>query len=299
MTSDLVVDKDYVATADGLLFNVIGYEHAADHVVANLKYVDGQKWREGYFAALNFLRREFPCYVAESINVPRERIRETFHARDGLANLREHENPSALQKAAIDLASALSTALDIPLGRFGLTDSLLWGGEVESSDIDLVVYGQEAANRVLSRMPRIYELRRFSSLGPDNYSRDLPCDKVITRQMCERRVHKGLFEHHRFSLRAIRSREPATPNMPWRKRGEVKLVSRVTGRAESLFFPAVYQIDNGPNVVTYFTEHEAYFRVGDMVEIQGELEQANTARIVVGRLGHTIQLSTADNEPTA
>ena len=287
-----LADKDYVSTSEGLLFNVIGYDHSRDYVTTNLKYVDGQKWRAGYFAAWEFLGRSFPTYVCDSIIVvPRERIERCFLSRDGLARLGKRSSRSPIQSAALELASALANELCVPLDRFGLTDSLLWGGENESSDIDLVVSGSASAERVLDAMRQVYSLDRFTMLGPNNFSRDPEASRVATERMCRRRLHKGLFDQHRFSLRAVRDRQFSSGETTWGRQGPIELSARITGRSESLFFPATYQVESGPEVVSFMAEHEAFFRVGDTVAIRGELEQADTARIVVSRPGHILALA--------
>ena len=71
-------DKDYLRTRDGLLFNVIGYDHEPQRATANLKYVGEKKWHSGYHEALCFLRHQFPDYGGDRIRVPLSNVAETY-----------------------------------------------------------------------------------------------------------------------------------------------------------------------------------------------------------------------------
>ena len=84
----LVRDKDYIETAERLVFNVIGYDHPPGRATANLKYVAGVKFTGGYQAGVEYLSQFHPQYVDGWVSVPCERIRRIFRPRQGLNRLR-------------------------------------------------------------------------------------------------------------------------------------------------------------------------------------------------------------------
>ncbi|MEM1069995.1 MAG: hypothetical protein AAGI63_13930 [Planctomycetota bacterium] len=289
VNQQLLRDKDYVLTVDGLIFNVIGYEHTAERVLATLKYVHGRKWTEGYQQGLDFLRRHDPVYVDEFVSVPRDRVARHYFAREGLKNIRAKQRQSRLESTAIELAESLSNVLSIPFEQFGVTDSLLWGGANEQSDIDLVVVISSQENNLLTRLPHSFQHPKFERLRSENFSRDLAKCQSTPSIYLQRTYHKGLFDGCRFSLRAIRS-EAISDSPKWVSDGRVQLESKIASTTESLFFPVVYQLECGNQVVSYFTEHEGVFRCGDQVLIDAEQQQGETNRLLVAQESDRMQL---------
>lgn len=274
-------DKDYIETHDGLLFNVVGYEHPSDGWVANLKYVDGRKWKSGYAAAVQFLRERFPAYVQRYIQVPHERIRCAYRSAEGLRRLRELPARNPLQELTLRLVDRLAREFALPSDAFGLTDSLLWSAGGPQSDIDLVVQGTAAARQVLLRLPALYEQDEFT-FDPSVY--DLPADvpEAAVARIRERRLHLGVFRGVKFSLRAVRTvNTPEDPAL-YKVAGLVERRATIVDVASSLYFPAVYELDTGEQLDCYAAAYEAVFCVGEPVRIRGQLETGPGDRLVVG-----------------
>ncbi|MCP4887291.1 MAG: hypothetical protein GY904_11845 [Planctomycetaceae bacterium] len=290
----MLYDKDYVVTFDGLVFNVIGYDHPCGRVLANLKYVGGRKWKRGYSQGLEFLRRDYPAYVEKFISVPLEYVERSYFAREGLTKIRSKRRRLPLESTAIELADRLSDRLAIPLENFGLTDSLLWGGTNAQSDIDLIVVMNASENVLLERLPNVFQHPMFERLGAGNFSRDPLKRKSSDAVIRQRTFHKGIFDGCRFSLRAVRG-QPSRgclhgTETEWVSKGRIQLRSRITSTAESLFFPIIYRVGNGCQVISYFTEHEGVLRVGDHVLIQAELQHGGSDRLLITQETDEIQL---------
>ena len=291
---EMLYDKDYVVTFDGLVFNVIGYDHPCGRVLANLKYVGGRKWKRGYSQGREFLLRDYPAYVEEFISVPLEHVERRYFAREGLKEVRTKRQRLPLESTALELADRLSDRLGIPLENFGVTDSLLWGGTNEHSDIDLIVVMDASENVLLDRLPNVFQHPMFERLSADNFSRDPLKRKSGDAVIRQRTYHKGIFNRCRFSLRAVRC-QPSIgclhgTKMEWSSKGRIKLRSRITSTAESLFFPVIYRLEDSCQMISYFTKHEGILRVGDHVLIQAELQQGGFDRLLITQDRDEIQL---------
>ena len=277
-------DKDYVTTRDDLVLNVIGYHHPPGRTLASLKYVQGTKWTSGYRKALQFLKTNYPLYVDQFISVPHDSIRERFIPREGLQKLLVADAPSWLQRRAVELSESMSRFFEIPLGQFGVTDSLLWGPGRETSDIDVVVYGQTAATRVLDQLDELYRLDDFTRYDVGRFTRPDNVPRVGFTATCQRRLNKGRFKGTRFSLRAVRQSNEIGESRRDEVVGPIEVAAVVTDNRESLFFPCVYRLDGQVEVVSYSTVYEAVYRVGDEVVVRGVLERGDKDRIVIGSL---------------
>ena len=277
-------DKDYVTTRDDLVLNVIGYHHPPGRTLASLKYVQRTKWTSGYRKALHFLNANYPQYVDDFISVPHVSVRERFTPREGLQKLLDADGLSWLQRRAVELSESMSRFFEIPLGQFGVTDSLLWGPGRETSDVDLVVLGTSAATRVLDRLPDLYRLDDFSRYDVGRFTRPDNVPRSGFTATCQRRLNKGRFKGTRFSLRAVRQFNEIGESRRDEVVGPMEVAGTVTDNRESLFFPCVYRLEGQVEVVSYSTVYEAVYRVGDAVVVRGVLERGDKDRIVVGSL---------------
>jgi predicted nucleotidyltransferase len=269
-----------------LVFNVIGYEHAPDRATANLKYVRDRKWTRGYESAVAFLRDEHQVHINDEglIAVPHDTVARIHRPPEGLRRIRLRCSRNRLEQTAVDLAEECSEFFGIPTECFGITDSLLWGRGSRDSDIDLVVYGSENAAIALDQMHELFHRRKFERLTTANFTRGAIPEDVDADELCRRRANKGLYRGVRFSLRAVREYEEIEPPELYRNEGTIEIVARVTDNSESLFFPVIYRLDCGLEVMSFLMRHEAVFRPGEQVCIRGNMERGERDRIVIGSL---------------
>ena len=277
-------DKDYIRSTDGLVFNVIGYDHPADRILASLKAVGSEKWTSDYATTMQWLSEHHPEYVDEFICVPNSKIQQMFYPQERLRELMvAKEGLNELDQTAVQLAHRISEILVIPAHRFGLTDSLLWSRGREDSDIDLVVYGQPAASQLIHKGGKLFgasdfvrfELEDFELSGGDEAIRDQ--DQLLAL----RKNNLGRFQGARFSVRAVRDRKRDELHEPTRSLGRHTVQATVVDSDESLFFPVVYELSTGHLLVSFDMSYETVLRVGERVEITGVLEQSHPPRIVI------------------
>lgn len=270
-------DKTYVQLDNGMMFNVTGYRHPEGAVYANLKYVDGKKWKQGYDASLAFLRDVEPTLVTDYVQVPLRRIARIFEPQQRwqqLANARKSQ--SLLHAEALNLGRVLRELLEIPVSNaeeydseFGVTDSLLWGTGHSESDIDLLVVGRRNAARLSSNMNRVYAFPGFSR--PDPLQMGAPYGMAIANwpQLLARKLHMGVYCDRLFSLRVMLDFDEAIME-------QTKAIVSVAEEAEwidfrvadvrdALLFPAIYRNAVGDVLLDYSVVYEGVFQIGDHV----------------------------------
>jgi len=281
-------DKEYIRTKEGLLFNVLGYDHPAGRVSCHLRYVDGRKWTRSYQWAVEFLLAQHPQFVADGfISVAREDVAECFRPNESLQGIFSCQHRSSVETSAVELTEFLSQQLGIPQKSFGVTDSLAWGGASNESDVDLVVYGRGNAKKILNAGFRLFELAEMSLFPQSIFVK--PDEPAMSddefEQLCQRKNTLGYFKERRFSLRAIRELNEVPSTAQWQAQQPIQLQTRITGCDESLFFPAIYQTDCGLPLTCFRMLYEGVFRVGESVEVQGMLEESELGeRVVVGSI---------------
>ena len=273
-----LMDKSYVRTRNGMLFNVNGYRHPIDHVYGSLKYVNGVKWTNGYVAALAFLKRHHPAYVDRYIRIPRSEIDRVYSPAvrwQQLLSVPSDELPTRLAEA-IRLGKRLAEVLNLEIDQFGITDSLLWGEGHRRSDIDLVVFGDRNAQRVLERGSQIYRDPGFQRPDPTVMTAPYGLDVPDWAQWLARKMHMGSYQGRLFSLRAVKADiEFATQprELPINFHSDPDPTSprsfvtfTVCDASHSLYFPAIYRNQDGDELVDYSVVYEGTLCQGDTIE---------------------------------
>lgn len=272
-------DKDYLLTNDGLIFNVLGYDHPEGAYISGLKYVAGEKWLESYREAIDFLQRNYPHYVDQLIRVPCESVAQVYFSNQRLPQLRESFQVGRLQQA-VELADLFAKTLKLPLEAFGLTDSLLWGVGNSDSDIDLVIYGADNCKTWLQSSQQIFALPEIEPITPEFIQRPPHLSDAAFAQLCERKGNQGYYHGTRFSVRGVRNWDEIPDPVPLVAAPPVDCQLTISGRRQSLFFPVVYQTEQQVDVVSFHIGYEASLLPGDLVRVRGA--QVNSRTILVG-----------------
>ncbi len=274
-------DKTYVLTrqANGeeLLFNVTGNRHPDGFVYASLKYVNGDKWTQGYAAARQFLAGSYPQFTDEYIRVPTTEITDVFHPQARWLEIERGVANSDLHQEARELGRCIRHVLDIPPtsstefdSEFGVTDSLLWGDGHAKSDIDLVVVGRENAARLVARAKRLYYTVDFQR--PDPHVMTEPYGMQIPEWpwLLDRKQHMGQWRGRLFSLRVMPdlqefATQPSEEPIEGGPTDPIEIEFRIDDDLESLYFPSTYRDDRGNELVDYSVVYEGVFRKGEVV----------------------------------
>lgn len=322
-------DRDFIETVEGMLFCVIGYLHPPDRYTAYLKYsptTDG-RWRRGnvffrrelaYYHAhqvgetLDYLQSHYPEYVAycpvrdmRFSMIPRARVAVYYCPEMRLAQIfRQPTDP--LEQELADLTASLLAATGITLDSLGITGSILLGIHNPAfSDLDVIVYGQEAANRLQNAL-----------LGPGVSGVEPVPPAVLARWRRDAMEHHGLsqaqvdwlvarrWNYASYQGRRYLSFHPTRSDQEIRERygdhiyrdaGVCRLRGVVADAREAIYLPAVYCVEKvnileGPEVdVQEIHSYEGLFgRIADRgqeIEARGKLECVDGGpvhRLVIG-----------------
>jgi hypothetical protein len=320
-------DRDFVETVEGLFFCVVGYVHPPDRYTAYLKYTPASagKWARGQVA----YRRELPYYHVRHVRQTLEWL-EVEHPRyvwtDPTTGLRFSHVPTdavaryyvperrlaeivagpadALERETRDLATLLAGASGLPIDAFGVSGSILLGLHNPSfSDIDLLVYGADSAQRLraviddlategLTPLPE----ERRAQWRADTAVR-FGLDAQAVADLDARRWHYRLFRGRYVSLhptRAAREIRESYGDRRYVSLGRAIVEARVTDAAESMFLPAVYRVgdvrwlEGEPGRLEEVVAFEGLYcnaaERGERILVTGHLEaeRAGGRRLVVG-----------------
>jgi predicted nucleotidyltransferase len=271
-------DKDFVESAEGLFFCVVGYLHPPDAYTAYLKYRPeaGGRWQrsgthyqrmmKSYSAAevgeaTAWLREHLPDYVrndpvrnVELPLIPRDRVIRYYAPEVRMVEILGAPQDS-LEKKTRDLVDRLAEVSGVPVSRFGVTGSILLDiHDPAFSDIDLVVFGAESARRVRSSVQSAYDagqLRPHTAKEVRAWQQR-QCEILgIPLQYAKRLVwpnwQRARIEKTPYSLHATRTDEEILDTYgaeTYTALGTVEVSATIADDRESLFVPASYGLQD-------------------------------------------------------
>jgi predicted nucleotidyltransferase len=328
-------DRDCLITPEGFIFTVIGNLHPAERVIAYLKYVPDErgKWgvgRSRYRRALatynvpsvmdsmRFLSEEAPQYIFESTvdgislpAVPMDRIAAHLCPETRLLELQSARSEDELESKALRFTQLLSKEGGVPTESLGLTGSIL--ARIHNptfSDIDLVVYGLNNALRVKTFLHKLEdssscEIRRLAGASREKWIaerlRSTPLTRGDAAALLARKWNIGSFEGTEFSIHAVHAEMEVHGHYGderYKPLGIIDATARIAGVKESMFMPAVFQIEHADvkgsdavagldRIVSYEGLYADVAVEGEMVSCRGKLERVESSsgishRILVG-----------------
>ena len=292
--------KDFIETAEGLIFAVVSYGPQAGKVGCFLRYVkSGSGWQKIATEAANrLLAKQYPHYLYHS-----DRYDVEFHAVN-VVDIIEHHQPeqrlaTLLQAEACDeIVQRLQRLLPILVQygvdyyTLGVTGSLLIGCQKSTSDIDLVVYGREAFHQVRSTVQLALDRGELSVLDEalmrDNFQRrlgELPYDKFAWHE--SRKFNKAVIDGTKFDIGMVHCQFAIQDEKQYQKQGTAKLVAQVIDDQFSFDFPARYTLDDEviSEVMVMTQTYVGQAKTGEKIEVSGAVESDTATgerRLIVG-----------------
>jgi len=327
-------DRDFIETPEKFIFCVVGSTHPKTHIMAYLKYVPSNKglWgrkntkfqrvmkeytMENLIETLRILERHpqyiyhFDAFGIRMSAVPINNVIKHFKPEQRLKEILMSPELDSLELKVSELAS-LIIENSIPKESIGVTGSILLKiHNISISDIDLVVYGLDASERVKNIILNLYSegiLKRFSGIMLENWCkskvRKYPITFEDAKQIYERKWNIGIFKDVRFSIHPVRVEHEAEPygSRFYRPLGVTCMKAIVTDAHESIFLPAIYKIDRVKiisgtkardirEVCSYESIYAGIAREGETIIVKGKLEQVKDLktgeeyyRVLVGSL---------------
>ncbi|MCF7971041.1 MAG: nucleotidyltransferase domain-containing protein [Methylococcaceae bacterium] len=296
---DCYFPKDFIQTAEGLVFAVVDQGLEQGKVLCFLRYVQQDSfWKKLNTQEANQLLAEYyPQYLffsqvksaaLHAVNV--QSIVIHHKPKQRLQDLLVKKNLDIIEQDFIALCQMLLVQ-GIDLQDVGVTGSLLIGAQNFNSDIDLVIYSREKFHRFRKEIKQLIQQNQLRQLAEqdwlDSYQRrqcDLNYADYVWHE--QRKYNKGLINHRKFDLNLLElSAEEATP-ANYQKRGMMLIQTRVLDAHYGFDYPAKFLVEHEyvSEVICYTATYTGQAEQGECIEVSGQLEISSTgrARILVG-----------------
>ncbi|PPD39215.1 MAG: hypothetical protein CTY16_19305 [Methylobacter sp.] len=296
-TPPLFYPKDFIETAEGLLFAVVAHGIENGKVLCFLRYVlEASGWKKyPTHAANTYLQAHHPDYLHFST-----RLAADLHAV-AVPQISRHHQPRGRLEAIMRTLPQDAVEQDLyQLGRLlqrhgldlaslGVTGSVLLGVQNPASDIDLVCYDRATFQHCRALVRDLIARGKLEDLTEtdwrQSYQRreaDLNYEEYVWH---ERRKHnKALINGRKFDLSLLNASEAEADGC--QKYGAVTVQCKITDDSYSFDYPAQFVTDHPTiqTVISFTATYVGQAFTGEQVEVSGTLEQMANGlqRIVVG-----------------
>jgi predicted nucleotidyltransferase len=313
-------DRDLLQTREGFFFCVVGPVHPTDRVISYIKYIPSESgvWgaKEKRFSRIlpkytipnlletfKYIEQNFPNYLFHSpvdnitmTAVPHESIKKHFEPEVKLSQLRQTSELDSLQEKLIRFTRFLEKISSISESSFGVTGSLLLDiHQPKFSDLDVTIYGttnswalKQALIENLDSAPSMKRLEgKLLKEWCIKKSQDYPLTPKEALGIYERKWNLGFFENTWVSIHPVKLETEVKKKygeksyVPF---GQVTIEAVVRGNVDSLFLPAIYQIEevkfldgqqtcDVTEVVSYEGLYDSLAEEGEKILAKGKLEK--------------------------
>lgn len=294
--------RDFIETAEGLIFAVVTYQPQQGKVGCFLRYVKtNEGWRKVKTDEANqLLSSDFPHYLYHSSQVdahyhavPVESITTHHKPEQRLQELLRQEPADQIEQKCQSLLS-LFIQLGFDISYLGLTGSMLIGQQKESSDIDFSVYGRQAFQQLRLVIEKAINGNKIEPLDltlmRDNFARrdcELSYDEFAWHE--QRKYNKASIANTKFDIGMVCLPEELIDDSEhtYIKVGKRQITATVISDEYAFDFPAIYQLDHDElrEVYCFTPTYCGQARQGEVVEIAGMVEQntqTGQLRLIVG-----------------
>jgi predicted nucleotidyltransferase len=197
--------------------------------------------------------------------VPNDEIIQHFKPQKKIANLRINKPKNVFEKKALKFATDLKQIANIPWSSIGVSGSILAGLTTKTSDIDLIIYGEENARKAYATMQQMFKEDHSScraytdeELGVlyDFRSKDTHMSFEDFKKNKKRKAFQGMYQGTDFFVRFIKDWHEISEqygDVYYNNAGYAKIAAKISSKEQALFTPCIYQIENvelikGPNL---------------------------------------------------
>jgi len=290
--------KDFVETAEGLIFALVEQGTEQDKVLCFLRYVkEPSGWQKYATEPANaFLQRHYPEYLhyspvldANLHAVAVDRIAKHHRPRQRLQAIMQGGPNDAVERDLFHLGELLQQ-YGLDLAAIGITGSILVDVQNPASDIDLVCYGRNVFHVCRSVTRALIEQGLLQELNEQDwrqsYQRRSSALSFTDYVWHERRKYnKAVINGRKFDLNFI-DESPRSESINYQKCGPLTVQCTVIDDHRAFDYPAEFFIghDDIRSVVSFTATYTGQAVSGETVEVSGVLEQNEygVKRIVVG-----------------
>ena len=282
--------RDFIVTGDDWIFAVADYCHE-DGIRSILRYVPDPKGTRGFDKkytkmdfddAFVFMKKARPDWVKDVHIIPWDSVKEILSPSKRLRSIvNKNEKVKAIVK---------TLEKHVLPENMGVTGSLLPGLEIESSDIDFIVYGsawftaRDIIKREKEKKNHITEIS--DEMWHDIYKKrkpDISFDEFLLHEA--RKGNRGMVGGTYFDLLYVRDWKDITSCLRGTDIGNKTIQATVMNADFSFDSPAIYKIDHPEisYVLSYTHTYAGQALPGEVIEAQGMVETlGNMKRLVVG-----------------
>ncbi len=299
----IFLPKNFIETAEGLLFAVVAEGLEAGKVRCFLRYVRNEngQWHKIQTAEANdLLAKNYPHYHFYSTEFDAK-----MHAVS-VEKITRHHNPykrlqelftprkrrDSVEKDCVALCKLFEKQY-VEIDELGVTGSILVGLQKESSDIDLICDNITAFHQCQLAVLQLIAKGKLEPLTSqdwrESYDRrdcDLSFDEYVWHEV--RKGHKALINGRKFDLSLVEidkwGREK--PVVIYQKLEKITIQAEVIDDTRAFFYPAEFKLAHSTikTVVCFTATYIGQAIAGETVEISGQIEQdlKGNQRLVVG-----------------
>ncbi|MDP2392207.1 MAG: hypothetical protein Q8Q45_06830 [Methylococcaceae bacterium] len=290
--------KDFIETAEGLIFAVVGQSMEHDKVLCFLRYVPHQQgWRKvDTDVANDFLKQHHPHYLhfspildASLHAVAQSKIIKHHRPKHRLQQLLNADNHDAVEQDLLSLIK-LFQQHGLDLANVGVTGSLLIGAQQHGSDIDVVCYGREVFHFCRAVTAKLIALGQLQDLTEQDWQQSYQrrdCDLSFAEYVWheQRKANKAMINGRKFDLNFINDQAVGAPD-DYQKIGPINLQCQVIDDTYGFDYPAEFKIDHEhiDSIISFTATYTGQALRGETVQVSGMLEQSSQGRkrIIVG-----------------
>ena len=290
--------KDFIETAEGLIFAVVGQGTERGKVLCFLRYIKHNPgWKKATTESANaFLRQYHPDYLhyspvldAHLHAVAIDRIVKHHQPRRRLQQIMQEIRKDAIERDLFQLCDLLQQH-GLDLTQMGITGSILIGVQKQSSDIDLVCYGRAVFHqcRVITRgLIKQGQLQELNDKDWQQSYQRRSCDLSFADYVWHerRKTNKAVINGRKFDLSFIDG-SVRSESISYQKCGVITLQCKVIDDTHAFDYPAEFKIDHEQidAIVSFTATYTGQAVKGETVEVSGIVEQTQQGvkRIVVG-----------------
>ena len=290
--------KDFIETAEGLIFAVVDQGLEDGKALCFLRYVlEPSGWKKVATDPANtLLQQHYPDYLhyspildAHLHAVAIGRIVKHHQPKLRLQQIMQAARHDAIERDLFRLCELFGQQ-GLDLAQIGVTGSILVGVQNLDSDIDLVCYGREVFQQCRAITRKLIEQGHLQDLNDQDWrqsyerrSCELSFDDYVWHE--RRKCNKAVISGRKFDLNFIDC--CASPEaVVYRKCGSIVLQCRVIDDTLGFDYPAEFKIDHEDigSIVSFTATYTGQAVSGEWVEVSGVLEQTEQGvkRIVVG-----------------
>jgi predicted nucleotidyltransferase len=270
----LTREGDFIQHKNNVIFDVKGLTHPKDKIVAFPRYIPNQKgprhnkninYDKIYSLddRFQFLQKNLPHLITfdkvfgETLcEVPTDEIIRHFQPQKKLANLRASQPKNVFEKKALQFATDLQKAADISWDAIGISGSILADLTTKTSDIDLIIYGEESSHKTYNALqhmlkenhPRIksYTTEELETLYAFR-SKDTHMSLEDFQKVEKRKAFQGMYQNTDYFIRFIKEWHELPEqygDVYYSNAGYAKITAKIKNKTNTLFTPCNYQLKN-------------------------------------------------------